>query len=94
MRVSTPVDIGLLVRDERRRLNMTQADLGGAARVSRRWLSDLEAGKATAEVGLIFRVLHALGLVLEISPGGAPDVDLDDVITAQNKLSARGENRE
>jgi hypothetical protein len=37
---------------------MAQTDLADAAPVSRRWRSDLEAGKATAEIGLIFRTLR------------------------------------
>lgn len=48
--------------------------------MSRRWLSDLEAGKATAEVGLVLRVLHALGLTVEANRL-APDpdqIDLDE----------------
>jgi len=36
--------------------------------VSRRWLSDLEAGKATAEIGLVLRTLDALGIELDASP--------------------------
>lgn len=93
MRISTSGDLGLLVRDERHRLGMTQADLGAAADVSRRWLSDLETGKATAEVGLVFRVLHALGMVLEVSSASTTDLDLDDVIRAQGQQPSRGSDR-
>ncbi len=88
MRVSNAVDLGLLVRDERRRLGMTQTDLSAAAEVSRRWLSELESGKPTAEVGLVFKVLHALGMVVEASPMPETDFDLDDVIRAQRQRQA------
>lgn len=44
---------------------MTQAQLADAAGVSRRWLSSLEAGKSTAEIGLVLRTLDALGLSLD-----------------------------
>jgi y4mF family transcriptional regulator len=90
MRISNSGDLGIFVRDERRRLDMTQTDLGAAADVSRRWLSDLETGKATAEVGLVFRVLHALGMVLEVSSASTTDFDLDDVIRAQGQQPSRG----
>jgi HTH-type transcriptional regulator/antitoxin HipB len=82
MRIASTRDLGFYVRDRRRDLGMTQGDLAAAARVSRRWLSDLEAGKATAEIGLIFRTLHALGLVLDAQPAEdlPPDVDLDDLL--------------
>jgi len=61
---------------------LTQAGLSARAQVSRRWLADLEAGKATAEVGLVFKVVHALGLsVLVDRVATGPDgIDLDDVL--------------
>ncbi len=61
---------------------MTQVELAAAAGVSRRWLSNLEAGKATAEVGLVLRILHALGLVLDARPTepASGDVDLDELL--------------
>lgn len=88
MRLASAHDLGLYVRDRRRRLGMTQANLSVSAQVSRRWLSDLEAGKPTAEIGLIFKVLHALELILEASPSesGSGDVDLDDVLRAQGQI--------
>jgi hypothetical protein len=43
----------------------------------------VETGKHTAEIGLIFRVLHALDLVLEATPNVIdPDVDLDNILRA------------
>src|SRR5262245_58626590 len=88
MRLNNPRDLGLYVRDRRRRLGMTQANLAVSAQVSRRWLSDLEAGKPTAEVGLVFKVLHALDLALDASPidWGPGDIDLDDVLRAQGQI--------
>jgi transcriptional regulator with XRE-family HTH domain len=61
---------------------MTQADLGASAQVSRRWLSDLEAGKPTAEIGLVFKVLHALHVTLEAHPlqPGGNGIDLDSLL--------------
>lgn len=84
MRLASVRDLGLYVRDRRRRLGMTQTDLSTSAQVSQRWLSDLEAGKPTAEVGLVFKVLHALELTLEALPAqaGHDDVDLDDILRA------------
>lgn len=75
-------DLGLYVQDRRRELGKTQVQLAAEARVSRRWLSDLEAGKATAEFGLILRALHALGLILLAEPAeiAAGPVDLDRLL--------------
>ena len=88
MRLNNTRDLGLYVRDRRRRLGITQADLAASAQVSRRWLSDLEAGKPTAEVGLVFKVLHALDVALDTSPveWGLGDIDLDDVLRTQGQL--------
>jgi DNA-binding XRE family transcriptional regulator len=74
---------------------MTQADLSASAQVSRRWLSALEAGKPTAEVGLVFKVLHALELILEASPieKGPDDFDLDDVLRAHRRPGPEGTGR-
>ena len=82
MRLRNARDLGLFVRERRRRLGTTQTELSRLAGVSRRWLSDLEAGKPTAEIGLVFRVLHALDLTLEATPTKAEPgaVDLDDLL--------------
>lgn len=76
MRIDSARDLGRFVRQTRRDRRMTQARLAADARVSRRWLSDLEAGKATAEFGLVLRTLHALDLQLAASPVTG-DIDLD-----------------
>ncbi|MEV4642464.1 helix-turn-helix transcriptional regulator [Actinoplanes sp. NPDC049548] len=79
MRITSARDLGLAVRQARQDRGQTQADLATAAGVSRRWLSDLESGKATAEFGLILRTLDALGIGLDAFPvepaPGEPDLD-------------------
>jgi HTH-type transcriptional regulator / antitoxin HipB len=82
VRISRARDLALYVRDRRRQLGMTQVELADAADVSRRWLSSLEAGKPTAEIGLVLRTLEALGVILDARPQGGPFrkpdvVDLD-----------------
>ncbi|GIE98359.1 helix-turn-helix domain-containing protein [Paractinoplanes rishiriensis] len=77
MRLRDAQDLGRYVRDRRRSAGLSQTDLAARARVSRRWLSDLESGKATAEVGLVFRVIAALGLFLDARPEPEPEIDLD-----------------
>jgi transcriptional regulator with XRE-family HTH domain len=61
---------------------MSQSRLAEAADVSRRWLSDFEAGKASAEIGLVFRVVQALDLALAVSSAPVPEFDLDEIIRA------------
>jgi y4mF family transcriptional regulator len=82
VRLDNAQNLGLFVRAERQRQSLTQTQLCAAAGVSRRWLADLEAGKPTVEIGLVFRVMHALGRVLlaanvELGPDG---IDLDEVL--------------
>jgi transcriptional regulator with XRE-family HTH domain len=65
---------------------MTQADLASAAQVSRRWLSNMEAGKGTAEIGLVLQTLHALGLTLDAYPAAKGEVDLDELLRGLGTL--------
>jgi y4mF family transcriptional regulator len=82
MRITSARDLGLAVRQARQDRGQTQAELAAAARVSRRWLSDLEAGKTTAEFGLILRTMDAVGLSLDAFPvEPAPgELDLDALL--------------
>jgi HTH-type transcriptional regulator/antitoxin HipB len=77
MRLNDTEDLGRYLRDRRRAAGLSQDGLAGRAAVSRRWLSDLEQGKPTVEVGLVFRVIGALGLYLDCRPEPAPELDLD-----------------
>jgi HTH-type transcriptional regulator / antitoxin HipB len=90
MRIRNSLDLGLFIRQTRRDLGKTQAELAAEAGVSRRWLAALEAGKATAEFGLVLRTLHALGLVLDTSPrvAGPDDIDLDAIIDNHRRRRA------
>jgi HTH-type transcriptional regulator/antitoxin HipB len=66
---------------------MSQAELAKRTGVSRKWIYEFEAGKPTAELGLLLRVLDALDLAVELTPSDlskadtAPaTVDLDTVL--------------
>jgi HTH-type transcriptional regulator / antitoxin HipB len=60
-------DLAAVVRGRRIDLGLNQADLASRAGVSRKWVYEFEAGKATAQFGLILRVLDALDLALDLS---------------------------
>ncbi len=82
MRINATKDLADAVRGRRRALGLSQATVAARARVSRPWLSQLEAGKRTTEFGLVLRLLDALGLVLEVfeesrDPSRGETVDLD-----------------
>jgi transcriptional regulator with XRE-family HTH domain len=49
---------------------MQQEELAALAGVGPRFLSEVENGKASAEIGKVLQVLHRLGLELSIQPRG------------------------
>ncbi len=51
---------------------MTQSELAAAGGVGRKWLSQVENGKATAEIGLVLRLVHVLGYEVELVAAPAP----------------------
>lgn len=67
MIVRTPSDLGLLIRERRKKLGLDQAELAKKVGVSRLWVIEFERGKPRAEIGLVMRTLLALGLELEVS---------------------------
>ncbi len=59
-----PQDIGAAIRASRRAQGWTQGELADRAEVGRQWLVAVEHGHAGAELGMVLRVLGALGLGL------------------------------
>jgi len=59
-------ELGALLRAHRQSKGLTQVDAAALAGVGQRFLSELERGKATAEVGLVLKVLRRFGLMLEV----------------------------
>jgi y4mF family transcriptional regulator len=70
--ILTSADIGNLVRATRKAAGMRQDELAGAAGVGLRFIVDLEAGKATAQIGKTLQVLAALGCAIDITPPHTP----------------------
>ena len=63
--------LGGAVRQTRKTHGLTQAELAGLAGVGPRFISDLERGKPTVEVGKVLGVLAALGLRLLLAGADA-----------------------
>ena len=62
---------------------MTQVELAALAGVGRPWLSELETGKRTAELGRALTVLAALDLAVTFISAPRPSrggIDLDQLI--------------
>ncbi len=62
----TPEQIGITIRELRKRQGLRQDQLAGAAGVGLRFLIELEAGKETAQLGKTLAVLNALGCKIEL----------------------------
>ena len=58
---SSAEELGNAIRDARKKASLTQAELAFAAGVGLRFVSELEGGKPTAQLGKIMQVLAALG---------------------------------
>jgi len=67
-KIESVADIGKLVRSHRKLQLATQADFAAMCGVGVRFISDLENGKATIELGKSLRVLQSLGLEVFIEP--------------------------
>jgi y4mF family transcriptional regulator len=60
--VATAADLGTLVRTARETMGMTQQQFSDLAGVGRRFLSELENGKQTSEIGLVLQVCRSAGI--------------------------------
>lgn len=61
---------GNLVKQRRKALKMNQRDLALVAGTGLRFISDLEHGKPTCELGKALCVLSSLGIELVFKPNG------------------------
>ena len=62
MRIESVKDLGKAIRKRRKKLRVTQAELAASAGVGLMFVSLLENGKETSEVGKVFQVIETLGL--------------------------------
>nr|PZN76872.1 MAG: transcriptional regulator [Pseudomonadota bacterium] len=98
MEIRTPKALGALIRARRRELKLGQEVLAARVGVSRPWLSAVERGKPTAEIGLLLRTLTALGLTLDVRVEGdaqpdstaparpsLPQIDIDEIVDRHRK---------
>jgi len=61
-------ELGAAIRGRRHELKLTQEELADVARVTVRFVSELERGKESAQFAGIRRVLATLGLDLYVKP--------------------------
>lgn len=68
----TPESIGSMVRMTRKRLGVTQKALALTSGTGLRFITDLENGKVTCQIGKTLSVLQTLGIKLELIPPSDP----------------------
>lgn len=68
--VATTDELGRMLRSKRKELGMTQERAAGLLGVGIRFLSELERGKPTAEIGKVLQVVRRLGLEMCVEPKG------------------------
>ena len=64
----TPEKIGILIRETRKKLGVTQKDLALTSGTGLRFIIDLERGKPTCQIGKMLTVLQTLGIKLILTP--------------------------
>lgn len=79
MDLTTPRQLGRLLRDRRQRASLTQAGLADRLRLGRQWVSEAEAGSPGTTIGPLLRALHAVGVTLTVMRA-APDPEAHAVV--------------
>jgi HTH-type transcriptional regulator / antitoxin HipB len=69
--ITRVADIGRMVRRKRKELGVLQESAAGLSGVGTKFLSQLENGKETAEIGRVLQVLKSMGLEVYIYPRSA-----------------------
>ena len=64
--IKKPGDLGQVLRERRKQQGATQAEFASLCGVGVRFISDLENGKPTVQIGKVLQVIQCLGLELGI----------------------------
>lgn len=67
MIIKDTVNLGEAIRHKRKSMGLTQLDTAGLCGVGERFLSELERGKSTVELGKVLQVLNRLGLHIRLA---------------------------
>ena len=66
--VRTSVELGAIVREQRKRLALKQLDIAGLGNTGNRFIVELENGKPTVQLQKVLDVMDLLGLELVVRP--------------------------
>ncbi|MBT4963583.1 MAG: helix-turn-helix transcriptional regulator [Francisellaceae bacterium] len=65
--IRSPKELGQAAREARKAQDLSQEELAGISGTGRRFISDLENGKQSSQIGKVLHVISTLGLSLEIN---------------------------
>lgn len=71
--IKTAKDLGLLIKQHRKAMGLSQAELAGICKVGNRFIVELEAGKPTIQFDKALHVAASVGL--ELTPHKKGDED-------------------
>ena len=101
MWAQSAAEVGKIVATARRHHKLTQAELAQAVGTTQAWISEVEKGKETAQIGKVLRLLSHLGVRLQtgVAPwsarSGRPTVpgrdgiSLGGIIAAHTRAGAK-----
>lgn len=85
-------DFAIAVRQRRRDLGISQAQLAAQVGVSRQWVIDIEKGKPRAELELALKLLQTLGMQLQLKTAKTEGVSVNvDAAAGAAKIQALAE---
>ena len=67
MKINNPADFGRVIKERRNKLGYTQSYISDFTGLSVSFISDLENGKATTEIGKAFELANLLGMNIELN---------------------------
>lgn len=67
MKIINTKDIGKLIKAVRKKQNLRQQDVALACGVGIRFISDLESGKETCQIGKALTIITMLGIDIELN---------------------------
>ena len=70
--IRSSVELGAVIREQRKRLALKQLDLAGLGNTGNRFVVDLENGKPTVQLQKVLDMLDLLGLEVIVRSKAAP----------------------
>ena len=100
MWAQSSAEVGKILTAARKHHGLTQAELAKAIGATQTWVSEVEQGKDTAQIGKVLRALRHLGVRLQtgvvpwqergsVAPPEAGEVSLSDIIAAHTGSKRR-----